>query len=152
MRRFATIGLTIGVAVSAALLFLIRTDRVRLADLLPSSSTPVAPSVCKASYFGNQCDGGDLRAIMAAGDYAFRGRGVESAVAFTGVRSAAVGRATIAGRRAEADVICVTGDSALARTAEFELTYGAPIMLSGLIDRRSGTTLYLTHCTYWRSG
>jgi hypothetical protein len=151
MRKLSTIGLTVLVAVSSAMVFLTRTDRIRLDSLLPGAASN-APSTCKASYFGNQCDSGDLHAIMAAGDFAYRGRGLESRVAFTGVRPSVPGQAAIAGRAPIANVVCVTGDSGLARSAEFELNYGEPITLSGLIERRSGATLYLTRCTYWRSG
>ena len=90
--------------------------------------------------------------MKAAGDDAFRGRGFEARVAFVGVRPAtADGRMAIVGHRAEADVVCLTRNPGLARSAAFELTYGVATTLSGKIDRRAGATLYLTECAYWRT-
>lgn len=147
MGRLRTIVLALAVSTSAVLTFLIRTDRVRVTMPPPPGA---APTICASSYFGNQCADRDMPAIVAAGERAFSGRGVETHVAYLGVRPAQAGKAEIVGVRAEAHVICVTGDAGLVRTAQFELSYGDRAVISGLIDRRSGRTLYLTQCTYWR--
>lgn len=60
------------------------------------------------------------------------------------------GKAAIVGMRAEGEVICLTGDAGLARAAKYELNYGDRAVLSGVIDRREGRTVFLTNCAYWR--
>jgi hypothetical protein len=150
MDRKPTIALSLGLALST-LLLLARSDGVRLVALLPE---PVPAGVCTSSFFGNQCADRDLAAIMSAsGDRVFSGRGVEATVNYAGVRpDAAPDRAAIVGTRVDADVVCVTGSAYLVRSAQFELSRGDRARLSGVIERRSGRTLFLRECTFWRDG
>ncbi|MCB1536429.1 MAG: hypothetical protein KDJ44_17390 [Rhodoblastus sp.] len=151
MNRLSTIAISLGVVLGSILIFLGRTGRLPAPDLASNSGAPAA-SVCTSSYFGNQCVASDTRAILSArGDRAYSGRGYEAPVAFVGVWSTPEpGKAAIVGLRTEGQVICVTGDSGLARSASFELNYGDRAVLSGIIDRRDGRTVYLTNCAYWR--
>ena len=151
MDRLPTIAISLGVALGSILIFLGRTGRLPLPDL-SSAPAPAASAVCTSSFFGNQCAARDTTAIVSAqSDRAFSGRGYEAPVAFVGVwPTPEVGKAAIVGMRADAEVVCVTGDAGLARAAQFELSYGDRAVLSGVIDRRSGRTVYLTNCAYWR--
>ncbi len=152
MGKLPIIALTLGVALGSILVFLTRSGRI---DLAGATATPEAPaaSICTSSYFGNQCSDRDTSAIMSArGDRAFSGKGYEGQVAFVDVRPGAeFGTAAIVGQRVEAEIVCLTGSARLARTARFELNRGDRAVLSGIIERRSGRTLYLTHCAYWRA-
>lgn len=151
MRNLPTMALTAGIA-AASLLFWFGPPP------LPAKAPAKAPervwsTTCTSSYFRNQCGAGDLAAIMgAASDLAFRGRGFEAPVAFVGVRPQnARGETAIVGRRAEAEVVCMTRDAGQARSAAYELAQGAAATLSGRIDRRAGSTLLLTECAWWRA-
>lgn len=150
MDRLPTIAISLGVALGSILIFLGRTGRLPLPDL-SSAPAPAASTVCTSSFFGNQCAARDTLAIVSArSDRAYSGRGYEAQVAFVGVRPAPeAGKAAIVGMRSEAEVVCMTGD-ALARAAQFELSAGDRAVLSGVIERRSGRTVYLTNCAYWR--
>jgi len=152
MDRLPTIGISLAVALGSILLFLGRTGRLPLPDLSPPATPATGDAVCTSSYFGNQCAARDTKAIVAArGDRAYSGRGYEAQVAFVGVWSTPEpGKAAIVGMRSEAEVVCVTADEGLARAAKYELNYGDRAVLSGVIDRRDGRTLYLTNCAYWR--
>jgi hypothetical protein len=145
------IALSLGIALSALLLFHNAADRLPLGALLPE---PVPHGACTSSYFGNQCGERDIATIMAAsGDRAFAGRGIEAPVNYAGVRAdAGSDRAAIVGRRIDADVVCLTGSADLVRSAQFELNQGDRARISGIIERRGGRTLYLSECTYWRDG
>ncbi|MCB1525515.1 MAG: hypothetical protein KDJ23_15570 [Rhodoblastus sp.] len=151
MNRLPTIAISVGVALGSILLFLGRTGRLSLPDATSGVGAP-DPSVCTSSYFGNQCAAHDTGAILAArGDRAYSGRGYEAPVSFVGVWSTPdPGQSAIVGMRAEGQVVCVTGNAGLARSARFELNYGDRAVLSGVIDRRDGRTVYLTNCAYWR--
>lgn len=151
MDRLPTIAISLGVALGSILIFLGRTGRLPLPDL-SSAPAPAASAVCTSSFFGNQCAARDTRVIVSArGDRAYSGRGYEAPVAFVGVRPAPEpGKAAIVGMRAEGQVICVTSDAGLARSAQYELNAGDRAVLSGVIDRREGRTVYLTQCAYWR--
>jgi len=151
MGRLPTIAISLGLALGSILIFLGRTGRLPTPDLA-SAPAPASAEICTSSYFGNQCAARDTKAIVSArSDRAYSGRGYEAQVAFVGVWSTPEpGKAAIVGLRSDAQVICVTGDVALARNAQFELNYGDRAVLSGVIDRRDGRTVYLTNCAYWR--
>lgn len=151
MGRLPTIAISLGIALGSILIFLGRTGRLPLPDL-SSAPAPAASAVCTSSFFGNQCAARDTQAIVTArGDRAYSGRGYEAQVAFVGVRATPEpGKAAIVGMRSGAQIVCVTGDAALARNARFELNYGDRAVLSGLIERREGRTVYLRNCAYWR--
>jgi hypothetical protein len=149
MRKLSAIAFTVTIAASA-LLYLAHDGAIRF-----GAADPNLPSdVCTSSYFGNQCGDKDVNSIMAASsDRAFSGRGLEAIVVFAGVQAdAASGKMAIVGRRGGSDVVCLTRNADLIRAAEFELNRGERALLSGTIDRRSGRTLYLTECAYWRRG
>ena len=151
MDRLPTIAISLAVALGSILVFLGRTGRLPLADL-SSAPAPAASAVCTSSFFGNQCAARDTKAIVSArGDRAYSGRGYEAPVAFVGVRPAPeAGKAAIVGMRADAEVVCVTADAGLARAAGYELSRGDRAVLSGIIERREGRTVYLRQCAYWR--
>lgn len=151
MDRLPTIAISLGIALGSILIFLGRTGRLPLPDFT-AAQAPAAETVCTSSYFGNQCEGRDTRSIVTArSDRAYSGRGYEAQVAFVGVWSAPQpGKAAIVGVRAEGEVICVTGDAGLARAAQYELAVGDRAVLSGVIERREGRTVYLTRCAFWR--
>lgn len=153
MNRLPTIAISLGIALGSILIFMGRTGRLPLPDLASAPAERDAADVCTSSYFGNQCAARDTRAIVSArSNRAYSGRGYEAQVAFVGVWSTPEpGKAAIVGLRTEGKVVCVTGDAGLARSASFELNYGDRAVLSGIIDRRDGRTVYLTNCAYWRS-
>ena len=152
MNRLPTIAISLGLALGSILIFMGRTGRLPLPDPSPAPPPAASASVCTSSYFGNQCEARDTRAIISArSDRAYSGRGYEAQVAFVGVWSAPEpGKAAIVGLRTEGKVVCVTGDARLARSASFELNYGDRAVLSGIIDHREGRTVFLTNCAYWR--
>ena len=152
MNRLPTIAISLGLALGSILIFMGRTGRLPLPDPSPAPPPAASASVCTSSYFGNQCEARDTRAIISArSDRAYSGRGYEAQVAFVGVLSTPdPGKAAIVGLRAEGKVVCVTGDSGLVRSARFELNYGDRAVLSGIIDHREGRTVFLTNCAYWR--
>ena len=152
MDRLPTIALSLGIALGSILIFLGRTGRLPLPDFAPAPAQ-TASGVCTSSFFGNQCAARDTKAIVSArSDRAYSGRGYEAQVAFVGVWSTPEpGKSAIVGQRADGQVVCVTSDAALARNANFELNYGDRAVLSGVIERRDGRTVYLTNCAYWRA-
>ena len=151
MDRLPTIAISIAVALGSILIFMGRTGRLPLPDLAPAPA-PAIGAVCTSSFFGNQCAARDTKAIVSArGDRAYSGRGYEAQVAFVGVWSTPQpGQAAIVGLRGDAQVVCVTGDAALARSAKFELNYGDRAVLPGVIDRREGRPVFVTHGADWR--